>query len=269
MERYLMKTEPLMPRVWFTKHRKNHTGNTVPELAIFSKFSVWILLGEPITETFRTLIILPLKDRLGSIFKMEPAIAFLVENDAVFSSLYQKYGQPFTPSRPEGFQTLCKLILEQQVSIESARACYLKIENALGEVSPKSIMTASEEILRSCGVSRQKSKYLKALAEAILDKSLVLEALSNQHPDEVRKALINIKGIGHWTIDVYLMFALQSPDVLPIGDIAVVNTIKELYGLEQKEEMIALAENWKPYRTTATYFLWHHYLVKRNRKFIF
>ncbi|WP_284652839.1 DNA-3-methyladenine glycosylase family protein [Flavobacterium terrisoli] len=200
---------------------------------------------------------------------MQQAISFLVEKDAVFQKLHQQYGNPFVPSRPEGFQTLVKLILEQQVSIESARACYVKIENALGDVTPETIKNASEETLRNCGVSRQKNIYLKALAEAILDKTLVLETLSQKHPDEVRSELIKIKGIGNWTIDVYLMFSLGSPDILPIGDIAVVNTIKELYGCEDREAMILIAESWKPYRSMATYFLWHHYLVKRNRKFIF
>ena len=196
------------------------------------------------------------------------AIAYLVDKDEVFKKLHQQHGNPFIPSRPEGFQTLCKLILEQQVSIESARACYVKIENSLGDVSPDTIISASEDTLRNCGVSRQKTNYLKALAEAILNKTLVLETLSQKHPDEVRNELIKIKGIGHWTIDVYLMFSLQSQDILPIGDIAVVNTIKELYGCKEKEEMIILSENWKPYRSMATFFLWHHYLVKRNRKFI-
>jgi DNA-3-methyladenine glycosylase II len=200
---------------------------------------------------------------------MEKAIAYLVEKDAVFKKLHQQYGNPYIPSRLEGFQTLCKLILEQQVSIESARACYVKIENVLGDVAPETIIQTSGETLRNCGVSRQKNIYLKALAEAILDKTLVLETLSQKHPDEVRSELIKIKGIGHWTIDVYLMFSLQSPDILPIGDIAVVNTIKELYGCEAKETMLVLAENWKPYRSIATFFLWHHYLEKRNRKPIF
>lgn len=200
---------------------------------------------------------------------MQEAITFLVGKDAVFQKLHQQYGNPFVPTRPEGFQTLCKLILEQQVSIESARACYAKIEKLLGEVSPVVIAEATEEALRSCGVSRQKTVYLKALAEAILNGSLVLETLSQKHPDAVRAELIKIKGIGHWTIDVYLMFSLQSPDIIPLGDIAVVNTIKELYGCEGKEAMMVLAENWKPYRSMATYFLWHHYLEKRNRKFIF
>jgi DNA-3-methyladenine glycosylase II len=200
---------------------------------------------------------------------MQEAIAYLVEKDEVFQKLHQQYGNPFIPKRPEGFQTLCKLILEQQVSIESARACYVKMDNILGDVTPETIISASEEMLRNCGVSRQKTIYLKALAEAILDKTLLLETLSQKQPDEVRKELIQIKGIGNWTIDVYLMFSLQSPDIIPLGDIAVVNTIKELYGCEDKEVLLALSENWKPYRSMATYFLWHHYLVKRNRKFIF
>lgn len=200
---------------------------------------------------------------------MHDAIAFLVERDTVFKELHVQYGNPLVPTRPEGFQTLVKLILEQQVSLESARACYVKIEMALGEVYPQLVLSASDEVLRACGVSRQKSSYLKNLAEAILNKELVLETLSEKHPDEVRNELIQIKGIGHWTIDVYLMFCLQSPDILPIGDIALVNTLKELYGCNDKTEMLALAENWKPYRSMATYFLWHHYLQKRNRKFIY
>ena len=200
---------------------------------------------------------------------MQDAIAYLVEKDEVFQKLHLQYGNPFIPKRPEGFQTLCKLILEQQVSIESARACYVKMDNILGDVTPETIISASEDMLRNCGVSRQKTIYLKALAEAVLDKTLVLETLSQKQPDEVRKELIQIKGIGNWTIDVYLMFSLQSPDIIPLGDIAVVNTIKELYGCEDKEVLLALSENWKPYRSMATYFLWHHYLVKRNRKFIF
>lgn len=200
---------------------------------------------------------------------MQEAIAFLVEKDAVFKELHAQYGNPLVPTRPEGFQTLVKLILEQQVSLESARACYVKIEKALGEVSPQLILSASDEVLRACGVSRQKSSYLKALAEAILNKSLVLENLSEKHPNDVRNELIQIKGIGHWTIDVYLMFCLQSPDIFPIGDIALFNTLKELYDCKDKTEMLALAEKWRPYRTMATYFLWHHYLQKRNRKFIY
>ena len=197
---------------------------------------------------------------------MQEQISFLVKKDKVFKKLHQQYGNPFVPSRPEGFQTLCKLILEQQVSIESARACYQKLELFLTEVTPITISKTTSEELRSCSVSRQKSIYLKSLAEAILNKSLILETLSQKTDDEVRKELIKIKGIGNWTIDVYLMFSLQSEDIIPLGDIAVVNTIKELFDCKTSEEIAKLSENWKPYRSMATFFLWHHYLEKRNRK---
>ena len=196
---------------------------------------------------------------------MQEAISFLVEKEPVFKSLQQQYDTFFIPSRPSGFVTLCKLILEQQVSIDSAKACFLKIENLLGTVSPETIIKCSDDHLNSCGVSRQKIRYLKILSEAV-SSELDLESFPSKAADEVRNELIKIKGIGHWTIDVYLMFALQSPDIIPLGDIAVVNTIKELFDVHTKEEMTALSENWKPYRTMATFMLWHHYLEKRNRK---
>lgn len=196
---------------------------------------------------------------------MQEAISFLTAKDTVFKKLHQQYGSFYIPSRPAGFITLCKLILEQQVSIDSAKACYLKIENLLGDVTPVTILNCTDEDLRSCGVSRQKTLYLKVLAKAVLEE-LDLESFASKSADEVRGELIKLKGIGHWTIDVYLMFALQSPDIIPLGDIAVVNTIKELYDVHTKEEMEQLSQNWKPYRTMATFILWHHYLEKRNRK---
>lgn len=196
---------------------------------------------------------------------MEEAISFLIEKEEAFKKLHLQYGSPFIPSRPQGFVTLCKLILEQQVSIDSAKACFLKIQNLLGEVTPETISNCSDEDLKSCGVSRQKISYLKILAKAV-SEGLDLESFTSKSADEVRSELIKIKGIGNWTIDVYLMFSLQSPDIIPLGDIAVVNTIKELFDIHNREEMEKLSENWKPYRSMATFMLWHHYLEKRNRK---
>lgn len=196
---------------------------------------------------------------------MEQAILFLVEKEKVFKDLYEKYGDPYIPSRPQGFETVCKLILEQQVSIDSARACFQKIEQLLGTISPHTVAQCSDENLKRCGVSRQKTEYLKIFSKAVID-GLDLESLASKSAEDVRSELIKIKGIGHWTIDVYLMFALQAPDIIPLGDVAVINTIKELFDIHTKEEMLARSENWKPYKTMATFMLWHHYLEKRNRK---
>ena len=93
-----------------------------------------------------------------------------------------------------------------------------------------------------------------------------LESLAFKDVEVVRQELIKIKGIGNWTIDIYLMFCLESLDIIPLGDIAVVNTMKELLDILTKEEMEIYAQKWKPYRSVATYFLWHYYLEKRGRK---
>lgn len=196
---------------------------------------------------------------------MQEAITFLIEKEEAFKRLHLQYGNPFIPSRPQGFVTLCKLILEQQVSIDSAKACFLKIEKLLGEVTPETILSCPDEDLKSCGVSRQKITYLKILAKSVSEQ-LDLESFASKSVEEVRNELIKIKGIGNWTIDVYLLFSLQSPDIIPLGDIAIVNTIKELFDIHTREEMERLSETWKPYRSMATFMLWHHYLEKRNRK---
>jgi DNA-3-methyladenine glycosylase II len=132
-------------------------------------------------------------------------------------------------------------------------------------MAPEALLDVSDADFRNLGVSRQKTSYIKALATALLNKELDLESLPTKTAQEVREELIKIKGIGNWTIDIYLMFCLQAPDVLPLGDIAVVNTLKELLDIHDKELMYAHAQQWSPYRSYATYLLWHHYLKKRNR----
>ena len=197
---------------------------------------------------------------------MEEAIAYLYKKDNIFKQISQQFGIPIQPKRPQGFETLVLLILEQQVSIDSAKATFIKLKTAIPDFSVENVFAFSEENFRTCGVSRQKTKYIKALAEAILSKELDLESLAFKDVEVVRQELIKIKGIGNWTIDIYLMFCLESLDIIPLGDIAVVNTMKELLDIHTKEEMEIYAEKWKPYRSVATYFLWHYYLEKRGRK---
>ncbi len=196
---------------------------------------------------------------------MQEAIDYLLEKDAIFKSIIENYGLPTVPKRPQGFETLVLLILEQQVSIDSAKATFLKIKTTLKTMAPEALLDVSDADFRNVGVSRQKTSYIKALATALLNKELDLESLPAKTAQEVREELIKIKGIGNWTIDIYLMFCLQAPDVLPLGDIAVVNTLKELLDIHDKELMYAHAQQWSPYRSYATYLLWHHYLKKRNR----
>ena len=197
---------------------------------------------------------------------MEEAIAYLYKKDNIFKQISQQFGIPIQPKRPQGFETLVLLILEQQVSIDSAKATFIKLKTAIPDFSVENVFAFSEENFRTCSVSRQKTKYIKALAEAIISKELDIESLALKNPELVREELIKIKGIGNWTIDIYLMFCLNSLDIIPLGDIAVVNTMKELLDIHTKEEMEIYAQKWKPYRSVATYFLWHYYLEKRGRK---
>lgn len=200
---------------------------------------------------------------------MQEAIDYLLEKDAIFKSIIEEYGMPTIPKRPQGFETLVLLILEQQVSIDSAKATFLKIKTTLKTVVPEILLHVSDAEYRNLGVSRQKTSYIKALATAILNKEIDLESLPAKTAHQVREELIKIKGIGNWTIDIYLMFCLESPDLLPLGDIAVVNTIKELLDIHDKDAMEIHAKKWSPYRSFATYLLWHHYLKKRNRTVVY
>ena len=189
----------------------------------------------------------------------------LIKKDPLFTKIKADWGLPPNWQRPQGFVTLCKLILEQQVSLASAHAHFTKLNGYVKAFEPYYLLKLNDEEFRSCHISRQKTAYLRALSEAVLNGQLDIEALEQADENTVRTQLTAIKGIGQWTTDVYLMFCLQRTDIFPIGDVAVVNTIKEFTGLQTREEMLAHAENWRPYRSLAVYFLWHHYLKKRIR----
>jgi len=195
-------------------------------------------------------------------------INHLTQNHQIFAEIFRQYGTPNIPVRPQGFETLCKIIFEQQVSLESARACYEKLLALVGDFTPENILACSDDELRACGLSRQKSKYIKSLASAIVDGEIDLDSFGTKTPETVREELIKIKGIGHWTIDVYLMFSLQAPDVMPLGDIGIVVTIKELLGIEDRAAMEQVVADWAPYRSYAAFFLWHYYLKKRGRQIV-
>ncbi len=192
-------------------------------------------------------------------------IECLITKDSIFKQIQKNYGNPPSWARPEGFISLSQMILEQQVSLASARAHFDKLNAYLSAFTPTELIKLSDEEIRSCQISRQKTKYLRALAEAVLSRELVFDELQQMPAEEVRKKLTAIKGIGNWTTDVYLMFCLQAKDIFPTGDIALVNTVKEFFGEMDTEEIVKIGERWQPLRSLATYFLWHHYLCKRGR----
>ena len=196
---------------------------------------------------------------------MDEALIVLTQKDDVLKRIISEFGLPIIQKREEGFASMCHIILEQQVSIASAKAAYEKLVNLVGKVDPFTIHNATDEDLRSCGISRQKTIYLKDVAQRVIRKELSFTSLPMKTEQQIRNELIQIKGVGNWSIDVYLMFCMQSQDIIPLGDIAIKNTLIELYNCQSEEEMLAVSSNWKPYRTLASFIIWHYYLKKRGK----
>ena len=194
-----------------------------------------------------------------------PDIKKLTASHKIFFKIKERYGIPPNWQRPQGFVSLSKIILEQQVSLASAEAHFKKLNSYIKDFAPKEILRLTDEELRACQISRQKAKYLRELSLAVINKDLIFEELPIIGSKEVREKLTSIKGIGDWTTDIYLMFCLQSKDIFPLGDIALINTIKELTKVKTHFEIVSLTQKWKPYRSLAAYFLWYYYLKKRNR----
>ena len=193
----------------------------------------------------------------------------LSRRDKFLKAIIKQHGYPPMWTRPATFQTLILTILEQQVSLASAYAAFKKLKEKIGFVTASKILLLSDIELRACYFSRQKIIYARELANAIQSKQLNLKKLTSKQDDEVRHELKKIKGIGDWTVDVYLMHALQRTDLFPLGDIALVNSLKEVKQLHShitKEEMLIIAEPWRPYRTIAAMILWHAYIKKKGIK---
>ena len=179
------------------------------------------------------------------------------------------YGYPPLWVRPNTFETLVLTILEQQVSLASAYAAYKKLKEKI-KIIPGNLLSLSDEELRSCYFSRQKIIYTRELAQAIVSKKINLKKFETSTNDDVRDELKQLKGIGDWTVDIYLLHSLRRTDVFPIGDLALVNAVRMVKQKPDlnKSEIIVLAETWKPYRSIATMIFWHYYIRKKNIKIL-
>ena len=180
--------------------------------------------------------------------------------------VYEKYGPPPLWDREPGFATLLQIILEQQVSLASAKACYDKLCRRVGNVTPESLLRSSDAHLRTDGFSRQKTAYARNLAEAVVENRIDLDALNSLHDTEVKAELITLKGVGEWTSDIYLLMAMLRPDVMPKGDVALHTAWHKLSGEPRptSDEFLLIAERWKPYRSVAARMLWHFYLSAKR-----
>ncbi|MEM7594122.1 MAG: DNA-3-methyladenine glycosylase 2 family protein [Cyanobacteria bacterium P01_A01_bin.83] len=196
------------------------------------------------------------------------AIEELIQRDRNLAEIIDIWGYPPSWQRSPGFATLIRIILEQQVSYASAKATFKRLEDAVADITPASFLTLDDAELKAVGFSRQKTRYGRILAQAILNQELDLVNLSSASDQEIRQELTKIKGIGDWTVDIYLMMALQRPDVFPAKDLAVAIALQEIKNLPQRptaDELEVIAEAWKPYRAIATKILWHYYLNRKSK----
>ncbi|MCU0305093.1 MAG: hypothetical protein MUC56_13665 [Thermoanaerobaculales bacterium] len=194
-------------------------------------------------------------------------LAELAGRDADLARVLDDLGPPPMWDREPGFQTLVHIILEQQVSLASARACLDKILALVGELTPERLLTLDDAELRSCGFSRQKAAYARGLASAIEGDEIDLDSLAGLPDDEVRRRLMTLRGVGRWTADIYLLMALGRPDVWPVGDLALVSAAQRVKGLEAPpdgEAFRRLGDAWRPWRSVAARLLWHRYLADRE-----
>ena len=189
--------------------------------------------------------------------------------DSDLARIFEKYGAPPLWEREANFATLIHIILEQQVSLASARYAFNKLKEKLVEITPENLLSLTDEELKLCYFSRQKTVYARDLSNAIVDGRLDVENLQILADAEVIDLLKQIKGIGDWTAQCYLLMSLLRVDVMPRGDIALHAAYQKLKGLEKRpnsDEFIKLAEKWSPYRAVAARLLWHFYLSERAEK---
>lgn len=192
----------------------------------------------------------------------------LVAVDPSLAAIVDEHGLPPFWSRPAGFRSLVLLILEQQVSLASGAAAYRRLRERVRTVNPTTVLACTPEEMRADGISRQKDRYLRALAMAVEDGTLDLDGLERMDDDAVRRELVALPGIGPWTADVYLLACLNRPDLWPVGDRALQVAVAETLGLLEVPDPVALERlgmRWHPHRSTAARILWHGYLGRRRR----
>lgn len=193
----------------------------------------------------------------------------LAQTDPDLKAIIEEYGYPPLWYRPPTFETLIHYILEQQVSLASALAAMQKLKAHIGEITPVDILGLTDEELRACYFSRQKISYARCLAQAIQTRTLLVDELIFKTNEEVSRELQNIKGIGNWTTEVFLMMSLGRADVFPLGDVALISStreVKKLSPLADKKEIETIAEAWRPFRSVAAFLLWHAYLEKKKQR---
>src|SRR4051812_11435127 len=197
--------------------------------------------------------------------RLAAAAHFLATRDRDLRSIHQRYGPPPMWGRRPGFNTLLRIILEQQVSLVSARSMYERLRANIDPFDAATFIERGDLYLRSLGMTRQKAHYAVQVAQAFADNEL--KFISKLNDEEAHAVLTSIKGVGPWTANIYLLMALRRPDVWPDGDVALASAFGKLHQLETRPafaELAHIARRWQPYRSVAARMLWQYYLAERK-----
>ena len=189
-------------------------------------------------------------------------LARLAEADADIARAYGHVGLPPKRSHDPSFAGLLRILVAQQISAAAARNITARLEAAARPLTPETFLALGDADVRAIGLSGQKVRYGRALANAIADGALDLAALEDTDDEAAISALVAIKGIGQWTAEIYLLFALRRPDIWPAGDLAIRSALQRLRGLAARPSIAEArddAEGWRPHRSAAARFLWHYY----------
>jgi len=193
------------------------------------------------------------------------AIRYLSEVDPILCEIIKKNQHQVLISKNNPFNTLIKSIIGQQISVKAAQSIYLRLLEVLKhEISPTEIKEINKENLREIGLSRQKIEYIHNISDYFINNPKITSNLYflTASKDEIYNNLIKIKGIGEWTIEMFFIFYVTLPDILPLKDIGLINAIKRAYNLvnldkeTQHQHILNISNKWKPYRTVATWYLW-------------
>lgn len=198
---------------------------------------------------------------------LKQGVHFLSERDSDLEKILKALGPPPMWAREPGFATLLHIILEQQVSLASAKAAFERLQAVASPLTPESFLELNDCILKEIGFSRQKAVYGRHLAHAIVKGQLNLTTLETMEDVTVRSVLVKVKGIGPWTADIYLLMALRRPDIWPSQDLALavaVQKVKRLSCRPPPEQLKSIAAAWRPWRAVAARLLWHYYLSSRS-----
>ena len=189
----------------------------------------------------------------------EKAKKYLISKDKKLGNIIKSYPKDFLFTKSDPFYTLSRSIVGQQISVKAAQAVWNKFESKVIKVVPKNVIALHFMSLKSCGLSRQKIKYLKNLSYAFVYKTIDPKKWNNLSDEEIINELTEIKGIGRWTAEMFLIFNLCRPDIFPVDDIGLIKGICKSYNLEYpitKKDAIEISKKWKPYRSVATWYFW-------------